>query len=187
MIPFTSCFRRLLLSFVVCSLLPHLAQAQHRRDPLNAAEVDELRETALQPEKRIKLYVKFARERLETMEQLRADPKTADRARQTRDRLQDFLDIYDELNDNIDNFADRKEDLRKPLKAVVEADTEFQAKLRALQSSADANKSEIEQYRVLLGDAMDAVDRGTDDHRQLLTEQEEHPPKKKTDEPSRGK
>ena len=41
------------------------------------------------------------------------------------------------LNDNIDTFVERKSDLRKPLKAIIEADTEFQAKLRALKSSFD--------------------------------------------------
>jgi len=155
------------------------ALAQHRRDPLNAAEVDELRETALEPEKRLKLFVKFARGRLDTLVQMRADPKTQNRAEQTRDDLQDFLDIYDELNDNIDNFADRKEDLRKPLAAVIEADTEFQAKLRALKDSANSDKAGAEQYRVMLENAMDTVDLSAPDHRKLLEEQQQEAHKKK--------
>lgn len=175
--------RCLSIALVLCTCVSPWAWAQHRRDPLNPLEIDALRETALEPEKRIKLYVKFARERLQAMEQLRTDPKTTNRAQQTRDKLQDFLDVYDEMNDNIDNFADRKEDLRKALKAVVEADTEFQAKLRALKSSANTNKEEVEQYRVLLADAMDTVDHSINDHRQLLTEQVNYPPKKKADVP----
>ena len=164
---------------LLSALAPTVAWAQHRRDPLNPLEIDELRDTALDAEKRLRLYIKFARERLSALEQMRADPKTKNRAQQTRERLQDFLDVYDELNDNIDNFADRKDDLRKPLKAVVEADTEFQAKLRALKTSADADKAEVEQYHVLLLNVLDTLDSSVQDHRQLLTEQEKAPPRKK--------
>jgi len=69
--------------------------------------------------------------------------------------------------------VERKADLRKPLKAVIEADTEFQAKLRALKSSVDGNKDESKQYDFLLTNVLDAVDGGVQDHRQLLNQQEE--------------
>ncbi len=154
------------------SLLP-TAWAQRRADPLNALEEDQLRDAAQDPATRLKLFVEFARARLASLEQMRADPKVTDRAVQTRDRLQDFLDVYDELNDNLDTFVERKSDLRKPLKSVIEADTEFQARLRALKSSADANKTGAKQYDFLLTNVLDAVDAGVQDHRQLLDEQEE--------------
>jgi hypothetical protein len=148
------------------------AWAQRRSDPLNPTEQDQLRDAAQDPAERLKLYILFARTRLTALEQVRADPKVTDRAQQTRDRLQDFLDVYDELNDNIDTFVERKADLRKPLKAVIEADTEFQAKLRALKNSADTSKDEA-KYDFLLSNVLDAVDGGVQDHRQLLSEQEE--------------
>lgn len=154
-------------------LLLSTAWAQRRRDPLNPLEEDQLRDAAQDPAERLKLYIVFARTRLTSLEQMRADPKVTDRAQQTRDRLQNFLDVYDELNDNIDTFVERKADLRKPLKAVIEADTEFQAKLRALKSSVDAKKDESKQYDFLLTNVLDAVDGGVQDHRQLLNEQEE--------------
>ena len=138
------------------------------RDPLNPTEIDQLRDAAQDPSDRLKLYIQFARTRLASLEQMRADPKVTDRAQQTHDRLQDFLDVYDELNDNIDTFVERKSDLRKPLKAVIEADTEFQAKLRALKNSADANKEEAKQYDFLLTNVLDTVDSSVQDHRQLL-------------------
>ena len=166
----TSKFARLLLAV---SLLLSSVWAQRRSDPLNPLEEDQLRDAAQDPTVRLKLFVEFARARLASLEQMRADPKVADRALQTRDRLQDFLDVYDELNDNIDTFVERKADLRKPLKAVIEADMEFQARLRALKSSADANKNEAKQYDFVLTNVLDAVDGGVQDHRQLLNEQEE--------------
>ena len=157
---------------VACSLLSSL-WAQRRRDPLNPVEQDQLRDAAQEPSERLKLYIEFSRTRLTSLEQMRADPKVTDRAQQTRDRLQDFLDVYDELNDNVDTFVQRKADLRKPLKTLIEADTEFQARLRALKSSADANKDEAKQYDFLLTSVLDTIDSSVQDHRQLLSEQEE--------------
>jgi hypothetical protein len=162
-------FAALALAMLLLSTL----WAQRRPDPLNPLEQDQLRDAAQEPSERLKLYIQFSRTRLTSLEQVRSDPKVTDRAEQTRDRLQDFLDVYDEMNDNIDTFVERKADLRKPLKAVIEADTEFQAKLRALKSSADANKNEVQKYDFLLTSVLDTVDSSVKDHRQLLSEQEE--------------
>jgi hypothetical protein len=149
------------------------AWTQARREPLTETEIGELRDAAQDPEVRLNLFVKFARTRLTTLAQLNSDSKATDRAQKIRDNLQDFVDIYDELNDNIDTFLDRKSDLRKPLKVVIEGDNEFQAKLRALKSSAESRPSEAAAYEFLLSTALDTVDTSVNDHRQLLTEQEE--------------
>jgi chromosome segregation ATPase len=162
-----------LARLVLAMLLLSTVWAQRRRDPLNPLEQDQLRDAAQEPSERLKLYIQFARTRLTSLEQIRSDSKVTDRAQQTRDRLQDFLDVYDELNDNIDTFVERKADLRKPLKAIIESDTEFQAKLRALKSSVDANKDEAKQYDFLLTSVLDTIDSSVQDHRQLLSEQEE--------------
>jgi len=159
--------------FVLALSLFSTLWAQRRRDPLNPLEIDQLREAAQEPAARLKLYIVFARARLASLEQMRADPKVTDRGKQTHDRLQDFLDVYDEMNDNIDTFVERKSDLRKPLKAVTEADTEFQAKLRALKSSLDASKENASQYDFLLTNVLETIDSSVQDHRQLLKEQEE--------------
>jgi hypothetical protein len=148
------------------------ALAEHERDPLTPLEVDQLRDTAMDPDLRLKLYVTFARARLVALEQARSDPKTTDRGLATHDGLQDFLDVYDELNDNIDTYVGRKSDLRKILKIVIDGDTEFQAKLRALRDDANAKKEEKEQYEFLLSNALDTLDSSVLDHRQLLGEQE---------------
>ena len=159
-----------LLLSLVC-LMP--AFAQRRSDPLTPVEIDQLRDTAVEAEPRMKLYVQFARARLVSLEQMRADPKTTDRARQTHQLLEDFLAVYDELNDNLDNFEGRKVDLRKALKTVIEGDTEFQAKLRALKDDARSSNEEASDYRFVLSNAIESVDINTDDHRKLLAEQEE--------------
>src|SRR5215470_9156433 len=97
-------------SLVLCSLglallaaVPSLAQ--RKRDPLNPLEIDQLRDAMLEPDTRLKLYVKFARERMVNLEQMRGNPKITDRAFQTHEMIADFLAIYDELNDNIDMYV----------------------------------------------------------------------------------
>ena len=153
--------------------------AQKKNDPLNPLEIDQLRDAMLDPDTRLKLYVKFARDRMAKLEEMRSNPKTTERGLQTHDMLQDFLTLYEELNDNIDMYAGRKNDIRKPLKLVIEADTEFQAKLRALKNSAATNAAEARQFEFLLTDALDTVDSSADDHRKTLTEVEEYVKHKK--------
>jgi hypothetical protein len=155
-------------------------RAQERRhDPLDPLEIDQLRDAMMEPEVRLKLYVQFSRDRMTKLEQMRSDPKVKDRARQTHDMLDDFLAVYNELDDNIDMYVGRKDDIRKPLKAVIEADTEFQAKLRALKNASDTNAAELSQYEFLLTDALDTVDSSADDHRKTAVEVEEYMKKKK--------
>src|SRR5471032_2509787 len=162
------------MSLLLCaSIFSVPAKADRRSDPLNQLEIDQLRDTAQEPELRLKLYIKFARTRLDAIEQTRSDPKVTDKAQQTHDRLQDFLDVFDELNDNVDTFADRREDLRKALKVVIEGDNEFQSKLRALKDAAEATPAETKAYDFLLTNAIETVDSSIEDHRQLLDTQEE--------------
>ena len=163
------------------------ALGQKHRDPLTGPEIDQIRDTSWEPKQRLPLYVQFARARLVKLEQMRNDPKTKDRARQTHDLLDDFQLLYDELNDNIDTYVDRRDDIRKPLKIVIDADTEFQAKLRALKDAADVPPAESEQYQFVLTNAIETVDSATEDHRKLLTDQEEQAKHKKLNKnPSAG-
>jgi hypothetical protein len=147
--------------------------AQNHRDPLTQAEIDQVRDASWEPNQRLTLYVGFARARLVRLEQVRSDPKTKDRAQQTHDLLDDFQLLYDELNDNIETYVDRSDDIRKPLKGIIAADTEFQAKLRALKEAANVPRSEYSVYEFVLSNAMDTVDSSAEDHRKLLDDQEE--------------
>ena len=174
---------------VVCILLATslTASAQKHRDPLTQQEIEKIRDSSWEPKQRLPLYVEFARARLVKLEQVRSDPKTVDRAKQTHDLLDDFQRLYDELNDNIDTYVDRKDDIRKPLKAIIDADTEFQAKLRALKDSADVPRAEAQQYEFVLTNAIETVDSSAEDHRKLLEEQEEQAKHKQLNKnPSKG-
>jgi hypothetical protein len=154
-------------------LLSFPVSGQRRRDPLNPAEIDQLRDAMVEPLERLKLYVAFARVRLDSLEQMRRDPKTEGRGQKTHDMLGDFLAVYDELNENIDMYVDRKEDIRKPLKVVIEADTEFQSRVRAIKDAAGVPVAEGKQYEFVITNALDTLDSSADDHRKLMVEQEE--------------
>jgi len=154
-------------------LLASSAAAQTRNDPLTQTEIDQLRDTAQEPDKRLELYVKFARERLEAVDKARADLKAADPGQEIHDRLQDFLDIYDELDDNVETYSERKDDIRKVLGKIIAANTEFEAKLRALKDSASISKDETQKYDFVLQSAIQAIDDNTPDYKQLLADQEE--------------
>jgi len=154
-------------------LVAAAAPAQRHRDPFTQSEIDEIRDASWEPQERLSLYITFARARLVGLEQMRSDPKVKDRAQQTHDKLEDFLLIYDELNDNIDTYLGRKDDIRKPLKVVIDADTEFQAKLRALKDAADVPPEEAKHYEFVLTTGLETVDTSVEEHRKLLTEQVE--------------
>jgi hypothetical protein len=162
------------------------AWGQQHRDPFTPKEIDQIRDVSWEPQQRLALYVKFARERLVAMEQMRADPKTKDRAQQTHDKLDDFVLIYDELNDNIDTYIDRRNDIRKPLKAIIDADAEFQAKLLALKN-ADVPSAEANQYEFVLINALDTLNESEDDHKKLLEEQQEAAKHKRFEKAAGGK
>lgn len=150
-----------------------MATAQRHRDPLTDAEIQQIRDASWEPRERLTLYVQFARARLVKLEQVRSDPKATDRAGQTHKLLDDFQLLYDELNDNIDTYVDRKDDIRKPMKIVIEADAEFQAKLRALKDAADVPAAEAHSYEFVLTNILDTVDTSVEDHKKLLADQED--------------
>jgi hypothetical protein len=156
------------------------ARAQRHAD-LAPAEVDQLRDSMMEPDTRLKLYVKFAKARIDALDQIRIDPKitAADRPAQTHDRLQDFIDIYDELNDNVDMYVERKDDIRKPLKLIIEADAGFQAKLKSLEDSLAASKEDTKPFEFVLRNAVETLNDSAEDHRKLLDEQEQAAKNKK--------
>jgi len=163
----------LLRCFLVALVLTAYSGAQKHRDPLTQPEIDQVRDASWEPRDRLKLYVEFSRARLVKLEQMRSDPKSKNRAQQTHDLLADFQLLYDELNDNIDTYVDRKDDIRKPLKMIIEADTEFQAKLRALKDAAGVTPAEASAYEFVLTNALETVDTSAEDHRKLLEDQED--------------
>lgn len=146
--------------------------ASGRRDPLNASEVDQLRDVAQQPEKRLPLYVKFIQARTEALEQLHSDPRFAsDRAARIHDLLQDVDTLVMEMDDNIEVYVRQSMDIRKPLQAVIEMDGDLQRKLRAMKQHT--TPEDLRAFGFALDSAIDSISASLDNARQVTQDQDE--------------
>jgi DNA repair exonuclease SbcCD ATPase subunit len=84
--------------------------------------------------------------------------------------MEDFLDVYDELDENISMYDDRQADLRKAMKIVLQADGEFHARLEGLQHNLTAE--ERKDCDFVLNSIVEAVTIGTAEHKKMQAEQE---------------
>ena len=143
------------------------------RDPLNNAEVEQMREIADQPPLRIKLMLKFAQARMLSIEEAHSQKSSADRTKLVHDFLEDFATLIDELDDNLDMYDRQRADLRKPLKMIIEADTDFGAKLRALKVEGvpPGSESDAEDYGFALDNAIESVQENISTAREMLERQ----------------
>jgi hypothetical protein len=142
------------------------------RDPLNNDEIDQLRDVAQEPDKRIPLYLKFIKARAASLEELRNDPRwEAARAARLHDLLEDIDTLFQEMDDNIGVYARQRLDLRKPLKAVVAVTGELEPKLRAMKDAGDTQTTR--SYAFALDNALDSIKGSRENAEQILQEQEE--------------
>lgn len=165
----------LICALAICSFagasLPAFAQ---EREPLNNNEIDELREAAQEPVKRLRLYVTFSGARLIDIDSLQGKNNVQDRGQQIHDLLQDFSTLIDEMDDNIDEYARRAQDMRKILPEVIKAETDYQTRLRTLQQTTTNDPKAAEEFRAYnfaLQDAMEAVRGSIDDAQKTLADQ----------------
>lgn len=138
-----------------------------KRDPLTEAETDKLRETALEPDKRIKLMIEFTEARLDAIDQVRVDTKLGpDRGPKIHDLLEDFTSLLDELNYNLDQYETNKMDkdseklYHKALKELLAADERFDRKLKAIQTASETDPTMqklLPDFRFVLQDAQEAL------------------------------
>jgi hypothetical protein len=177
--------KRTAITLLLSVALAIPAASQFGRDPLTPQEVDALRESRQNSDVRLKLYVKYARERMDQLNHMRSDPRqAADLGPKVHDLLADLGKIVEEMDDNVDLYANDKFDIRKPLKEVIAADTEFQQKLTAMKDAANTDPAFAEElrknYQFVLDDTLDAVKTSLDGARQTLNEQEAIAKDKKT-------
>jgi hypothetical protein len=168
-----------ILPVIVLAGLCGVAGAQMRHDPLNAREVDQLRENAQEPKKRIDLLISFARERMLAIERMRgvAQPATQSATQpdaklgggdsdRMADLLADLAAVVDELDDNLEMYNGHSEDLRRPLRHVLEAEAEFLPKLEALNEGA--TPLQRRRLAAAVEDAADSVKSSSESARAML-------------------
>jgi hypothetical protein len=103
-------------------LMVTLAAAQkEQRQPLTEPQIEQIREAGIDPDDRVRLYTKFLQERVDSIKGLTPRIHSGARAKRVDDELQDLTALLDELGSNLDQFGERKADLRKSLKALNES------------------------------------------------------------------
>lgn len=131
--PRLACFFILLL--LVSVLLPVHARGQNAN--LSPNEVQDLRDNAVHPDVRIKLYIKFINQRLDALRQLAADPRGDGQALKIHNKLDEFTHLCDELQDNIDTYNGQHADIRKPLKELVAETAKWPDVIESIPSSSN--------------------------------------------------
>lgn len=97
------------------------AGSQHvRRQVLTEAQIEKVREAAVDPDERIKLYTQFINDHADTLKSLSGRAKSGARTKRLDDELQDLTALMDELASNLDQYGDRKADMRISLKKLNE-------------------------------------------------------------------
>ena len=90
---------------------------------------------------------------------------------QIHDLLQDFSSLLDEIDDNVDMYSSHKTDMRKGLRLLIAADSEWALKLRSLKEQSPPE--ELEQYSFVLANAREALNDSAEGARKELQEQNE--------------
>jgi len=126
--------------------------AQEDRDFLTPDEVQQVRE-AQEPNERLTLYVRFARQRIDLVENYLAKDKPG-RSIFIHNTLEDYSHIIEAIDTVSDDALRRHAEIDKGLIAVLNAEKDFLEKLNKIQ---DSNPKDMERYKFVLTEAIDAT------------------------------
>lgn len=146
--------RHLAAGLLLCLVaLPAAAE----RDFLTPNEVDQIRE-AQEPNERLKLYVLFARQRIDVLKSIFAEEKPG-RSGLIHDTLEDYSRIIEAIDTVADDALQRKKDISAGMAEVAKAEREMAAQLRKF---AGSQPKDLARYRFVLDQAIETTDDSAD-------------------------
>lgn len=141
-----------MLRLLVVLLLMPLGMYAQTRDFLTVDEADQIR-LAQVPEDRIKLYLYFARQRLDMVEQTLAQSKPG-RSAFIHDTLEDFTHIIEAIDSVTDDSLRRKLPLGKAMNEIATVEKELLEKLNKIEPG---QPKDLSRYEFMLRQAIDAT------------------------------
>lgn len=154
--------KRLPMFVLICATFTAAIPALADKDFLTEDEIEKVREAQL-PNDRLKLYVLFARQRMDQLQRLLSKEKKG-RSAEARELLEDYSSIIDAIDTVSDDALKRGVDIGEGTVAVTSAEKRFLGQLRQIQ---DRNPPDLDLYNVALKDAIgntsDSIDLAADD------------------------
>jgi len=137
---------------LLCFLLLGSMLFAQQRDFLTADEADQVR-LVQEPNERLKLYLHFARQRLDLIQQAVAQEK-AGRSKLLHDMLEDYTQIIEAIDTVTEDALKRPADLSLGVKAVSDAEKEMLAQLEKIRGS---QPKDLARYEFVLDQAIEAT------------------------------
>jgi hypothetical protein len=149
--------------------MPAMAALAQKPDYISDEEEDKIRE-AQEPSERIELYLTLAQSRLDRIEGFRSKPMDPqyDNGAYIDRLLDEYISLTDEMKNWIQDQYDRRGDMRKGLRKVLEMGPKQLHDLGRIQASPDAYAAD---YAKSLGDAKDDLTDALDGATKALAEQ----------------
>ena len=161
-------------ALALAAALPLRAQIQP--SALSDAEVEQVRDARYVPANCILLFVKFLDDRTQKIHDLYAHTRQPGRETDTRELMEQFTSIIDELSDNLDDYGPRHADLRKALPKVLASTDRWSTELKA--------PPEDETYSVARKLALESIRDLRESTAELVSEQDawfkDRPPSKES-------
>jgi hypothetical protein len=154
------------------------APAFAQRDFLTSSEIDQVREIQ-EPNARLKLYVLFARQRMDQFQQLMKKDRKG-RSLEARQLLEDYANILDALSSVSDDALKRHVEISEGLKAVATAEQKFLAQLQKVDEAPPADLGLYDTaFREALAATSDGIEAAQGDTGARATELAEKEEKEK--------